>query len=409
MVRKLAPGILAVILVVGGVLAVNHPAASAGSQKLGGMLYASLPDEAALYLNDIVFVRDTVVLPAEDVRVLLPPGTYVNTLILSENGERVHTYRVTPQASEAYYSQVVFGSNARSYAAGGTAYILTWVSPSQATSEQTREVTLEYLMSGASWTPTYDMRIMGDQTVKLAFFAEIHSSALLLDSTTVYLLAGRVDLSQQINQVSQVTMNQYAVGYANETVSLPALGVGTVTLQHIYSLGPVDAEPGDTLYANLADAALPARRLYAWNASQDQQVNVIYKVTNSTEIPLAEGIVRTYQDGLFMGSDFVETTPVGSEGSVTVGSLPDVRVRRTESQEYHGEVPRSYYQHSVTLEIHNFSQEDLPLIALDTWSDNAWQFEYSMEPQRQQDNLLRWEVNVAAGDSLTITYQFRTY
>jgi hypothetical protein len=409
MVRKLAMGVLAVILAMGAVAVTRGPAASAGSQKVGGMLYASLPDEAALYLNDIVFVRDTVVLPAENVRVLLPPGTFVNTLVLTENGQRVHNYRVTPQASEVYYSQVVFGSSTGSYAAGGSSYVLTWESDLPAGNGQTREAKLEYLMSGASWTPTYDMQIVDDQTVKLAFFAEIHNSALMLDGTTVYLLAGRVDLSQQMNQVSQVTMNQYAVGYADETVSLPALGVGTVTLQHIYPLGSIDAEPGDTIYANLADMALQARRLHAWNASQDQQVNVIYKVTNGTEIPFAEGIVRTYQNGLFMGSDFIETTPVGGEGSVTVGNLPDVRVRRTENQEYHGEVAKAYYQHSAALEIHNFGQEDVSLIVLDTWSDNAWQFEYSMEPQRQQDNLLRWEVTVAAGDSLTITYQFRTY
>jgi len=409
MARKLALGVLAVILVTCGVLVAHGPAASAGSQKIGGMLYASLPDEAALYLNDIVFVRDTVVLPAENVRVLLPPGTFVNTLVLTENGQRVHNYRVTPQASEVYYSQVVFGSSAGSYMVGGSSYVVTWESEPAAGGDQTREAKLEYLMSGASWTPTYDMQIVDDQTVKLAFFAEIHNSALMLDGTTVYLLAGRVDLSQQMNQVSQVTMNQYAVGYADEAVSLPALGVGTVTLQHIYPLGPVDAEPGDTIYANLADTTLQARRLYAWNASQDQQVNVIYKVANSTEVPFAEGIIRTYQNGLFMGSDFIETTPVGGEGSVTVGNLPDVRVRRTESQEYHGEVAKAYYQHSAALEIHNFGQEDLSLIVLDTWSDNAWQFEYSMEPQRQQDNLLRWDVTVAAGDSLTITYQFRTY
>ena len=50
---------------------------------------------------------------------------------------------------------------------------------------------------------------------------------------------------------------------------------------------------------------------------------MIHKVRNTTDLPLAEGIVRVYQDDLFQGSDFIETTPVGSEGSVTIGSLPD--------------------------------------------------------------------------------------
>jgi hypothetical protein len=137
-------------------------------------------------------------------------------------------------------------------------------------------------------------------------------------------------------------------------------------------------------------------------------VDVIYKVLNGGETPLAEGIARVYQNNLFMGSDFIETTPTGSEGSVTVGSLPDVRVRRTESQEYHGDSRPDYYLHSVALEIQNFGQDTLDLVVLDQWLDGAWQFEFSLEAVRQQDNILRWEVSIPAGEKLTITYQFRT-
>jgi hypothetical protein len=45
---------------------------------------------------------------------------------------------------------------------------------------------------------------------------------------------------------------------------------------------------------------------------------------------------------------------------------------------------------------------------LDTWEENAWQFEFTLEPKREPNNLLRWEVSISAGESLTITYQFRT-
>lgn len=360
---------------------------SLASAQTGGIAYTSLPDEAAIYLNDMVFARDTVVLPNEDVRVILPPGTFPDTLILTENGERVRSYRITPQAA------ALSGMS-------GTGYAVTW-EPAQPDAA-TRTIKLEYLMSGARWTPTYDMEIVDEQTVNLAFFAEIQSSGLALDETTVYLIAGRVDLSQQVNQVSQVTMNQYAVGY--ESVELPTVGVGSVEVQHIYPVGEVSAAPGDMLFLNLLNATLPARRLLVWNASQNQSVNVIYKVQNTSEVPLAEGIVRAYQDALFIGSDFIETTPPASEGSVTVGSLPDVRVRRTESQEYQG----SYYQHTVTLEINNFNENELALMVLDRWEDGAWEFEYSLEPARQPDNLLRWEITIPSGESLTITYQFRT-
>jgi hypothetical protein len=407
MVKKPVFVTIAAILVMGGVFLGEpggHPASAGPSPDAGGISYASLPDEAALYLNDMVFVRDSVTLPDENVRVLLPPGTYANTLILTENGERVQHYRVTPQSSDVYYSQAAFRYGSPSYGGGGTAYIVTW----ESSATETREIKLEYLMSGASWTPNYDMQIVDNETVQLAFFAEIHTTALVLDEATVYLVAGRVDLSQQVDQAGMVTMNQYAVGYEGRVVDLPSLGVGSVNLQHIYPVGQVSAEPGDMVYVNLVDGTFAARRLVVWNASTDAETDVIYKVLNSTETPLAEGIVRTYQDKLFVGSDFIETTPPGSEGSVTVGSLPDVRVHRTESKEYHGEERDDYYQHSVELQIENFGEEALDLIILDRWEENAWQFEYWLEPVRQQDNLLRWEVSLPAGGQLTITYQYRT-
>jgi hypothetical protein len=407
MFRRLVFVTFVVLLIVGGLFLVGQgrrPASASALPVAGGISYASLPDEAALYLNDMVFVRDTVTLPNEDVRVLLPPGTYANTLILTENGERVRNYRVTPQSADVYYSQAAFRYGTPSYGGGGSAYIVTWDS----SATDTREIKLEYLMSGASWSPSYDMQIVNDGTIQLAFFAEIRSTSLVLDAANIFLVAGRVDLSQQVNQVAMVTMNQYAVGYEGGSVELPALGVGTVDLQHIYPVGEVSAEPGDMVYVNLVDETFVARRLVVWNASTDQEADVIYKVMNSTETPLAEGIVRTYQNNLFVGSDYIETTPPGSEGSVTVGSLPDVRVHRTASQEYHGEERKTYYQHSVELQIENFGEEPLDLIVLDQWQENAWQFEYSLEPVRQQDNLLRWEISIPAGGDFTITYQYRT-
>lgn len=377
------------------------------SPNTGGISYASMPDEAALYLNDMVLARDTVVLPNEPVRVLLPPGTIPNTLILTENGARVREYRITPQAEDVYYSQATFRYGSAAVSSGGWSYSVNWDSTARG-DEATREIKLDYLMSGASWTPTYDMHILSDSAVQLAFFAEIHNSSLVLNEATVALVAGRVDLSQQIDQSSQMTFNQMAVGYAaNETSEAAALGVGAVDLQHIYPLGSISAEPGDIVYINLVNSQLSARRLLVWNAAAEPEVDVIYKVLNDTDTPLTEGIARNYQDNLFMGSDFIETTPPGSEGSVTVGSLPDVRVSRTESSEYFGGNP-DYYLHTVEMQLHNFSDSALDIIVLDRWPEEAWQFEYSLTPERQQDNLLRWEVNIPAGDSLTITYTYRT-
>ncbi len=402
--RTLFLGLCAILVVTASGLPGFRPVVALA----GGISYASQPDELGLYLNDVVFVRDTVILPPGTAYVALPPGTYPDTLILTENGSRVREYRVAPQAADVYYGQVAYGGMSTAYSGGRSAYVVTWDSPAAVSAEATREVKLEYLLSGAFWTPTYDMTILSDERVQLAFFARIENTGLVLDEATVYLLAGRVDLSQQLDQTAQMTFNQYAVGYAQTPVALPVLGAGTVDLQHVYPLGQVSARPGETLFVNLVDETLDARRLHVWNAAAAQEVDVIYKVSNSTETPLAEGIVRVYQEGLFMGSDFIETTPPGGEGSVTVGRLPDVRVRRGATETYQVEAGNDYTLHDVTLEVQNFGGQDLALTILDAWNKDAWQFEYSVTPERQANNLLRWEVSVPAGESLTITYQYRT-
>ncbi|NDJ79245.1 MAG: DUF4139 domain-containing protein [Chloroflexi bacterium] len=398
--RVLVIGVVLAALI-GGAAWASREVVGASPPRGGEIFYESYPDEVALYLSDIAFVRDTVVLPAEqDIRIVLPPGTYPNTLVLYENGERVHNYRIAGrQADEVFISNTYYAGS------GGTAYIVTW-EPGDTTETPTREITLEYLLPGASWQPSYDMLIQDEETVALAFFAEIANAALVLEDTTVYLVAGRVDLAGQVDQVSQVTMNQYVVGY-EDTVALPALGVGTVDLQHIYPLGAVTAEPGDTVYVNLADAELGARRLHVWNAAISEETDVIYKVTNRTDVPLAEGIVRTYQDNLFIGSDFIETTPIGSEGSVTVGSLPDVRVRRSDSKVYQS---NDNYLNTVELEISNFGENGLDLMVLDFWQDRAWDYVFPDDyiPEQRVGNILEWEVTVPAGESLIIRYEFRT-
>jgi len=283
--RTLFLGICAILAVTASGLPGLRPAVA----RAGGISYASQPDELGLYLNDVVFVRDTVILPPGTAYVALPPGTFPDTLILTEDGSRVHEYRVAPQAADVYYGQVAYGGLSVPYAGGYSAYVVTWDAPAASGAEATREVKLEYLMSGAFWTPTYDMTILGDERVQLAFFARIDNTGLVLDEATVYLLAGRVDLSQQLDQMSQMTFNQYAVGYAEAPVALPALGAGRVDLQHIYPLGQVSARPGETLFVNLLDEAFDARRLHVWNAAASQEVDVIYKVAQQRRNAVGRG------------------------------------------------------------------------------------------------------------------------
>src|SRR5690606_39083489 len=123
---------------------------------------------------------------------------------------------------------------------------------------------------------------------------------------------------------------------------------------------------------NLLSRDFPARRVIVWNADADIQATVIYKVRNDSEMPLAEGMVHTYKDDLFTGSDFVETTPLGGEGSITVGGLQDVRVSRAQSSTL---ITETFFAddtlYEVELNMTNFSEDPIQIEVVDKWRTDA--------------------------------------
>lgn len=362
-----------------GTVAAGAPAAGSDDQ----ISYASRPDRLAVFLNDIAYAHDVVSLPGGvDVRVVLPDSVFPDTLILRENGERVHDYRLDRRSGQP---------------------AIEWQS---AGDSGLRDVTLDYLLGGVSWRPTYDMWLGADtdEAVELDFFAEISDGTLHLDGVETQLVAGLVDLSSAISPTAELSANQRLAGYddAGGVVSSPT---GQVDIQHVYDVGQITAEPGDTIYTQMVGETLPARRLHLWNAQTDDQVTVIYKVQNDSTEPFAEGVVRSYQDGLFIGSDYIELTPVGSEGSVTVGHLQDVRVKRAESRTAIAE-GRFDYRHDVEMTISNFTPTTVHLEVVDYQPPEAEELQFSMQAQEEAGNLLRWQVSVEPGDEMVISYEY---
>lgn len=359
--------------------------------------YTSQPDEVAVFLNNVAFARDTITLPGGvDVAVVLPAQIFQDTLVLRENGERVSTYRVNRMSGQI---------------------ILRWQS---GTGGDTREVTLEYLLSGVSWTPKYDMWLGNHpdeadddrELVDFGFFAEITNSVLALENVDLRLVAGRVDTTQQLNAVSTVTANQSIAGYDRGGAGMMAESAtvtGQVSIQHIYDVPNISADMGDIVYVKLLESTLQARRVHLWNASTDIEVTVIYKVLNESALPLAEGIVRSYQNDLFIGSDFVELTPIGGEGSVTVGSLQEVRVSRSETRSAISSRTEWDTRHDVAMELTNFGSEPVDIVIVDSYPQSAIEFTFSHEPELQGNNLFRWEMTLDAGETLQVSYQFVAY
>jgi hypothetical protein len=345
----------------------------------------SQPDRIHVFQNNMAYVQDTLSLPGgADVELVLPAAALVDTLILLENGERVANYRVRRD----------------------NAITIGWQSTS---SDGLREITAAYLMQGLSWQPKYDM-VIHDETASASFdfFAEIQNTAFDLDEVEMFLVAGSVGTSQILDGSIARSFNQTFVDeqYGDYGGAQPA--ISNVTIQHIYALGTVHVLAQETLYSRIVSGELPVRRVLLWNAQSDTQITVIYKVKNETDQPFAPGIVRSYREGLILGSDGIERTPIGSEGSVTVGTLPDVRVARDQSSE---QINRNNYfdtRRTVTLEMANFGDETITLEVIDFSAENAIEFEFADEPSREPGNVLRWVFTLEPGETRETTYSYVT-
>jgi hypothetical protein len=345
--------------------------------------YTSQPEEAYIFLNDIAYVRDSLTLPAGvSVRVVLPTGVYPNTLIIREGDKRIFNYRIRPQENQQP--------------------AVEWMSEA---GTDARQVKLEYLVSGLSWLPQYDMTILGG-TVDFNFLAQIQNTAFDLQEVTVHLVAGRVDTSAQVGQQGQqAAANQAIAGYEDGSGSVPS--VGAATIQYMYDIGRLTSRAGEVVYQGIVSQPLPARRVLLWNAPSDQQVSVIYKVRNESDVPFADGIVQAYQNGIFVGSDPMEITPVGSEGSITVGRLQDVRVSRAESR-ISIQDATYYYQVSVSLKLANFGKDPVEIQVVDVQNPSGEAFQFAQEPAREAGNLLRWTVTIQPNETVTLEYQYKT-
>jgi hypothetical protein len=93
-----------------------------------------------------------------------------------------------------------------------------------------------------------------------------------------------------------------------------------------------------------------------------------------------------------MGSDYVEWTPPGSKGSITMGGLSDIRVKKTVSIEEDVEKRGTKeYHHKIILEIIIFDSKDLKLKVMDTKYPDRTEVTYDTPPSEEVGKTVIWK------------------
>jgi hypothetical protein len=364
------------------------PAATPADEGIS-IRYESRPDAIVIYPGNLVYGRDGFSLPAGQAEITLPAQVIPESVMLSGGG------------------RVLTGFKTRTDSTNGRTVLVCSMAESTG-----KDLTLDYLLRGAQWSPVYNMTILADNRVSLDFSAGITSTSLTLAETDVRLLSGLVissDLSGDIDIMTASQM-QNNIGYFNREMELSetTAGVSATGDHHLYKAGRFSMVPGERMVTGIVSKELTARKLLVWDTRNGDRTETVYKVSNDTGFPLPPGMVRIYQDGIYTGSDSLEWTPSGGEGSLTTAGMPGIRVRKLVSFEVVPNTGRNKVKYTVTLTIENLSGEAVSLTILDQRDGNGSSFEYSKKPEEQPGNILRWEIPLASGKKETITYRYMT-
>jgi hypothetical protein len=269
------------------------------------------------------------------------------------------------------------------------------------------EIVLEYLAWGASWQPVYDMEITGKGNVLFSFSAEIIDTTVILEETSLHLLSGMIVSGDFLMTDYNLNLTQNNIGYLRETpAGERSLHTAASGEHYLYSVGTVSLQSGERRSVLILEEEFKARKLQVWDARKGNRTEIIYKILNSSELPLPAGNVRIYENNIYMGGDSLEWTPPGSEGSITAAGISGLRVKKkiTEEEQENGRYDKRKF--IVTLEMENFTDTDREIIVLDEKSKYGTDFIWDRKPEEQPGNVLRWEVKIFAGKKTVIEYSY---
>jgi len=386
-------------------------------------IYAPAPDEIIIYNADMAQVTEHFTIDGSDsFRVRLSSALLPNTLRVKVDGKDVPAFSLTittPQGQAYSYNADYFNYNPyRGNTPQVDNYWLEWDNAKMDGSK----VELTYLAHGISWSARYACDIIDARKVHFNYTASIDNRLLNIEDCRIRLLNGIV---AGINQADWNNLNMtqraemfYNVGGEGGYESTPTQI--KLNVHEIYDINERTLHPGKLTNITLFDGELSYTKHFIWDAREDREkagkVKVIYKVMNESKLPFAAGTAQMYEDGIFIGMDPMELTPVGSPGHITMGENPDFRVFRYQKDERITQWPEGLpkwidYMHTITLEVRYFGEEPVKLEITDDYGQ--YSVFYSMEGEKvvekdRYDTVVKFEVDVKKGDKKTVEYVYYT-
>jgi hypothetical protein len=299
--------------------------------------------------------------------------------------------------------------------------------------ERAQKLELSYLTGGLSWKADYVASLAADEkTLDLSGWVTLtNQSGAAYPNAKLQLVAG--DVNRVRDERSRHEMMPPPMALAMKA-GAPEMKEESLFEYHLYTLDrPTTLKENQTKQVALLSASqVPVRKEYLLKGQNHYyqssygdlgdklKVGVFVEFDNRTEhrmgMPLPKGVVRVYKQdsegrSQFVGEDAIDHTPKNELVRLKLGDAFDVTARRKQTDYKNlGKQGRWSYvvETAFLVELKNAKQEAVTVNVLEPiWGD--WEIiEKSHAFTKEAAGAARFQVNVPAGGSATLTYRVRT-
>ncbi|MFI5358265.1 MAG: mucoidy inhibitor MuiA family protein [Opitutales bacterium] len=262
----------------------------------------------------------------------------------------------------------------------------------QADTAGTLDLTLNYTVPGAGWTPGYDARVQtGDRTVQLSYFGNVRqNTGEDWKDVALTLSTARPSLGGQAPTLNPWTLDVYVPrpvplmdsgelkntgGYVGNRPALAARAMAAPEIQLAADAqATVESAATSATFKVAAPASiasdnsvqkvpvtivpLSAELSYATTPKLRETAYLHAKVVNTSDYPLLGGALNVFLDGTFVATGRLATTMPGEKFSLALGAdegiaVKHVRVRKfTEETGLISNGHRLTYEYRLTIQNH---------------------------------------------------------
>ena len=328
------------------------------------------------------------------------------------------------------------------------------------------EVGLSYTVPGASWSPSYDARVLSSEhAVALGYFGIVHQNtgeewkdvALTLSTAR----PGRVGAAPVLNVwnldiFNPVVMRQMAMdelrkkeaGYAAKSVNAPALA-GVVNMQTLTSnvdgAGRMELKDAEMAAATIEAAATSASFKIAAAASvpsdnSPQKVPITTvtlnsnpeyltvpkqlataflttKVINTSDFPLLAGAMNVFLDGTFVATSGLRSVMSGEKFDLALGADEGISVKHKRVQKFTEDTgltnsgKRITYEYLITIQNNKRTAERVIVADQVPLSRNEKIVVKLLSPDAKDvkhtdEGTLKWTLDLKPGEKRELTVKF---